>query len=108
RHKLMISLPESPLFVEADATRLAQVLSNLLNNAAKYTDDGGRIDLIAERVNAEMRLRVRDNGIGIPPEKLPQVFEMFAQVESDTERSQGGLGIGLTLPPPPRDGRARH
>jgi len=97
RHKLMISLPESPLFVEADATRLAQVLSNLLNNAAKYTDDGGRIDLIAERVNAEMRLRVRDNGIGIPPEKLPQVFEMFAQVESDTERSQGGLGIGLTL-----------
>ncbi|HKQ72531.1 MAG TPA: PAS domain-containing protein [Blastocatellia bacterium] len=96
-HKLTISLPESPLFVEADAARLAQVLSNLLNNAAKYTDDGGRIDLIAERVNAEMRLRVCDNGIGIPPENLPQVFEMFAQVESDTERSQGGLGIGLTL-----------
>jgi len=97
RHKLTISLPESPLFVEADAVRMAQVLSNLLNNAAKYTDDGGRIDLIAERVNGEVRLRVRDNGIGVAPEKLPQVFDMFAQVESATQRSQGGLGIGLTL-----------
>jgi hypothetical protein len=73
------------------------VLSNLLNNAAKFTDDGGRIDLIAERVNAEMRLRVRDTGIGIPPDKLAQVFEMFAQVESDSERAQAGLGVGLTL-----------
>lgn len=96
-HKLMISLPESPVFVEADPVRLAQVLSNLLNNAAKFTNDGGRIDLVAERVNAEMKLRVRDNGIGIPPDKLAQVFEMFAQVESDTERSQSGLGVGLTL-----------
>jgi CheY-like chemotaxis protein len=96
-HKLMISLPEGPLFVEADPVRLAQVLSNLLNNAAKFTDDGGRIDLIAERVNAEMRLRVRDTGIGIPPDKLAQVFEMFAQVESDSERAQAGLGVGLTL-----------
>src|SRR5262249_11277947 len=97
RHKLTISLPESPLLIEADAARLAQVLSNLLNNAAKYTDDGGRIELIAERVNGELTLRVRDNGIGIAPEKLPQVFEMFAQVESAQERSHGGLGIGLTL-----------
>src|SRR5262245_8331001 len=96
-HKLNISLPESPLLIEADAARLAQVLSNLLNNAAKYTDDGGRIDLIAERVNGELTLRVRDNGIGIAPEKLPHVFDMFAQVESAKERSQGGLGIGLTL-----------
>src|SRR5262245_27415160 len=97
RHKLTISLPESPLLVEADAARLAQVLSNLLNNAAKYTNDGGRIDLIAEQVNGELTLRVRDNGIGIAPEKLPQVFDMFAQVESAKERSRGGLGIGLTL-----------
>ncbi|HKQ78520.1 MAG TPA: PAS domain-containing protein [Blastocatellia bacterium] len=97
RHKLNISLPESPFIIEADAVRLAQVLSNLINNAAKYTDHGGRIDLIAERVNGDLTLRVRDNGIGIAPEKLPQVFDMFAQVESAKERSQGGLGIGLTL-----------
>src|SRR5262249_6027964 len=86
RHKLTISLPEGPLLVDVDAARLAQVVSNLLNNAAKYTDDGGRIELIAERVNGELTLRVRDNGIGIAPEKLPQVFEMFAQVESAQER----------------------
>src|SRR5262245_29549453 len=96
-HKLRISLPESPLLIEADAARLAQVLSNLLNNAAKYTDDGGRIDLIVERGNGELALRVRDTGIGIAPEKLPKVFDMFAQVDSANERSRGGLGIGLTL-----------
>jgi CheY-like chemotaxis protein len=83
--------------VEADAARLAQVLSNLLNNAAKYTEDGGRIELIAERVSEEAVLRVRDNGIGIAPEMLPRVFDMFMQVEGSTDRSQGGLGIGLTL-----------
>jgi PAS domain S-box-containing protein len=97
RHKLKISLPESPLFIVADAARLAQVLSNLLDNAAKYTDDGGLIDLTAERVNGELVLRVRDNGIGIAPEKLPEVFDMFEQVESGKDRSRGGLGIGLTL-----------
>jgi PAS domain S-box-containing protein len=96
-HKLTVSLPERQVRVEADAARLAQVLANLLNNAAKYTKDGGRIDLIAERVNEEAVLRVRDNGIGIAPEMLPQVFEMFAQAECATDRSQGGLGIGLTL-----------
>jgi CheY-like chemotaxis protein len=73
------------------------VLSNLLNNAAKYTKDGGRIDLIVERVNGEVVIRVRDNGIGIAPERLPSVFDMFAQIEGETNRSQGGLGIGLTL-----------
>jgi len=83
--------------VEADAARLAQVLSNLLNNAAKYTEDGGRIELMAERVSEEAVLRVRDNGVGIAPESLPQVFDMFMQVESSRDRSQGGLGIGLTL-----------
>src|SRR5262249_12762795 len=97
RHTLTVSLPGHPVRVEADPTRLAQVLSNLLNNAAKYTEDGGRIELMAERVNVEAVLRVRDNGVGIAPEALPQVFDMFMQVESSADRSQGGLGIGLTL-----------
>ena len=97
RHRLTVSLPDRPVRVEADAARLAQVLSNLLNNAAKYTEDGGRIDLIVERTPKEAVLRVRDNGVGIAREMLPQVFDMFMQVESSTDRSQGGLGIGLTL-----------
>jgi signal transduction histidine kinase/ActR/RegA family two-component response regulator len=97
RHKLTVSLPDRPVRVEADAARLAQVLSNLLNNAAKYTEDGGLIELIAQRTPKEAVLRVRDNGVGIAPEALPQVFDMFMQVESSTDRSQGGLGIGLTL-----------
>ena len=97
RHKLTVSLPDRPVRVEADAARLAQVLSNLLNNAAKYTEDGGCIDLIVERTPKEAVLRVRDNGVGIAPEARPQVFDMFMQVESSTDRSQGGLGIGLTL-----------
>ncbi|MGH9938731.1 MAG: PAS domain-containing protein [Blastocatellia bacterium] len=96
-HTLTVSLPDCAARVEADAARLAQVLSNLLNNAAKYTEDGGQIDLIAECVNEEVTLRVRDNGIGIAPEKLPRVFDMFAQIAGETDRSQGGLGIGLTL-----------
>jgi PAS domain S-box-containing protein len=97
RHTLTVSLPDRPVRVEADAARLAQALSNLLNNAAKYTEDGGRIELIAERAPEEAVLRVRDNGVGIAPEMLSQVFDMFMQVESSTDRSQGGLGIGLTL-----------
>jgi len=97
RHKLTVLLPDRPVRVEADAARLAQVLSNLLNNAAKYTEDGGCIELIAQRGPKEAVLRVRDNGVGIAPEELPQVFDMFMQVESSTDRSQGGLGIGLTL-----------
>src|SRR5262249_31498136 len=97
RHNLTVLLPDRPVSVEADAARLAQVVSNLLNNAAKYTEDGGRIDLIAERAPEEAVLRVRDNGIGIAPEMLPRVFDMFAQIEGKTDRSEGGLGIGLTL-----------
>ncbi len=96
-HHLAISLPGKPALVEADASRLAQVLSNLLNNAAKYTEDGGRIDLEVEHINGEVLIRVRDNGVGIDPESLPSVFDMFMQVERETNRSQGGLGIGLTL-----------
>jgi PAS domain S-box-containing protein len=97
RHTLTVSLPERPARVEADGARLAQVLSNLLNNAAKYTEDCGRIDLIVEQVKGEAVIRVRDNGIGISLERLPGVFDMFEQIEGAADRSQGGLGIGLTL-----------
>ncbi|HKV07728.1 MAG TPA: PAS domain-containing protein, partial [Thermoanaerobaculia bacterium] len=97
RHALTISLPERPVRLEADAARLAQVLANLLNNAAKYTEVGGRIDLTAERKNGVVVLRVRDNGSGISAEMLPHVFDLFAQAESTLDRAQGGLGIGLTL-----------
>jgi PAS domain S-box-containing protein len=97
RHTLTVSLPERPARVEADGSRLAQVLSNLLNNAAKYTEDGGRIDLIVEQGRGEVVIRVRDNGIGIASERLPSIFDMFEQIEGAADRSQGGLGIGLTL-----------
>jgi PAS domain S-box-containing protein len=96
-HILTVTLPRSPARVEADGARLAQVLSNLLNNAAKYTEDGGRIDLIVEQAQGEVVIRVRDNGIGIAPERLPSVFDMFEQIGGASDRSQGGLGIGLTL-----------
>ena len=97
RHTLTVSLPERRARVEADGARLAQVLSNLLNNAAKYTEEGGRIDLIVEQAQAEVVIRVRDNGIGMAPERLTNVFDMFEQIEGEADRSQGGLGIGLTL-----------
>jgi PAS domain S-box-containing protein len=85
------------LRVEADPTRLAQVVGNLLNNAAKYTPEGGHIRLSADREGGEVVLRVKDDGIGIPPAVLPHVFDLFAQAEGSLHRSQGGLGIGLTL-----------
>jgi PAS domain S-box-containing protein len=97
RHHLEVHVPPEPLWVRGDATRLAQVLLNLLNNAAKYTDEGGRLELSVGRERDQVVLRVRDNGIGIPPEMLPNVFELFTQVDSTLERTQGGLGIGLTL-----------
>jgi signal transduction histidine kinase/DNA-binding response OmpR family regulator len=96
-HELTVSLPEKPIFVEADPVRLAQVLGNLLNNAAKYTEEGGRIWLTAERDRDEAVLRVRDTGVGIPQEMLHAVFDLFTQVERSLDRSHGGLGIGLTL-----------
>jgi CheY-like chemotaxis protein len=83
--------------VEADFIRLAQVFMNLLNNAAKYTDRGGHIDLAAERQGGDVIVSVRDTGIGIPADKLSSIFEMFAQVNRSLEMAQGGLGIGLTL-----------
>jgi CheY-like chemotaxis protein len=83
--------------LEADATRLAQVVANLLNNAAKYTEERGHIGLTVERDGGEAVVRVRDTGVGIPAEMLAQVFDLFTQVTHSLERSQGGLGIGLTL-----------
>jgi signal transduction histidine kinase len=101
-HQLAIELPNEPMVIEGDLTRLAQVLSNLLNNAAKYTDEGGRIRLKVEpdvRADGtgEAVIRVIDSGVGIPPEVLPELFQLFAQVERTLDRSQGGLGIGLAL-----------
>lgn len=92
-----VSLPSRTVWVNADLTRMAQAVSNLLNNAAKYTPEGGRIRLSAERRGEDAVVRVRDTGIGIPQEMLPHIFEMFRQVDSTQERSHGGLGIGLTL-----------
>jgi PAS domain S-box-containing protein len=97
QHALTVSLPGEPLFVNGDLTRLAQVVSNLLTNAAKYTPPSGRIEVGAERDGEQVLLRVRDNGVGIPREMLARIFEMFAQVDSSLERTAGGLGIGLTL-----------
>jgi signal transduction histidine kinase/CheY-like chemotaxis protein len=97
RHEFAVTLPSYPLFVKADLVRLSQVLSNLLNNAAKYTEEGGRIDLDVAHSNGEVVFRIRDNGIGISPEMLPCIFDLFTQVDRSLDRSQGGLGVGLTL-----------
>jgi len=97
RHCLSVSCPNGPLWVRGDATRLAQVLANLLNNAAKYTDEGGQIWLSVEREQERALLRVRDNGIGIPEHMVTCIFDPFTQVNRSLDRSQGGLGIGLTL-----------
>ena len=91
------ALPSESLLLDADPVRLAQALSNLLNNAAKYTERGGRISLTAEPVAHEVLVRVRDSGIGIPADQLAKIFDMFVQVDRSLERSRGGLGIGLTL-----------
>src|SRR5262249_33022679 len=96
-HRLTVSLPEGPVRLEGDLVRLAQVVANLLNNAAKYTERGGRIWLTGERDGNEVVVRVRDTGIGIAPELLPHVFEPFVQANRSLDRSQGGMGVGLTL-----------
>jgi chemotaxis methyl-accepting protein methylase/signal transduction histidine kinase/chemotaxis response regulator CheB len=97
RHTLTVDLPGEPIWVHADLTRLAQVVSNLLNNASKYTPDGGRIDLSVAREGDSAVVRVADTGLGIPKEMLSEVFEMFTQVNRTLDRAQGGLGIGLAL-----------
>ena len=96
-HELAVRLPAGPLPLDADPTRLAQVLANLLNNAAKYTPSGGRIQLSAEVEGDTLIVRVCDTGIGIPAEMLSRVFDIFTQVGRSIDHSQGGLGIGLTL-----------
>ncbi len=97
RHQLTVSVPEEPVWVNGDSIRLAQVLANLLNNAAKYTDEGGQIWLTLAREGEEAVIRVRDTGVGIPPDMLASIFDLFTQVDRSLDRSQGGLGIGLTL-----------
>jgi signal transduction histidine kinase/ActR/RegA family two-component response regulator len=97
RHALGVSVDDPTLAFDADATRLAQVVSNLLNNASKYTPTGGVIALSAKRDGNQCLIEVRDNGIGIPPEQLEDVFHMFSQVNRALSRSQGGMGIGLAL-----------
>jgi CheY-like chemotaxis protein len=96
-HELVVEPPTDPVFLEADPTRLVQVLDNLLTNAIKYTEPGGRIVLSAGQEGGEAVIRVADTGIGIPPEMLLRVFEMFTQVDGRSTRTQGGLGIGLGL-----------
>jgi PAS domain S-box-containing protein len=96
-HALTISLPEEPVHLEADPTRLEQILSNLLTNAAKYTDAGGRIELIAIREADDLVVRVRDTGIGLAPDAISSLFRLFAQADASQHRSRGGLGIGLAL-----------
>jgi PAS domain S-box-containing protein len=96
-HRLDISLINTPVHVEGDATRLAQIFGNLLNNAAKYTEEGGRILVSAEEEGNEVVVRINDNGVGIPVDVLPRIFDLFTQVGRSAECLQGGLGIGLSL-----------
>jgi two-component system CheB/CheR fusion protein len=97
RHTLRVTLPKNSIMLDADAMRLTQVFSNLLNNAAKYTEPGGTIWIEAARRGTEAEISVRDTGLGISPEMLPHVFELFMQIDATRGRSQGGLGIGLAL-----------
>ncbi len=96
-HAMSVTLPEEPYYVDGDPARLAQVVGNLLNNACKFTPDGGRVELAVEPAGNQVLIRVRDSGVGIAPEQLPNIFEMFVQLDNSLERSQSGLGIGLTL-----------
>jgi PAS domain S-box-containing protein len=97
QHELDVDLPREAILIDGDQARLAQVFSNLLNNAAKYSPPGSHIRLAAQRRGNQIEVSVRDDGVGIAPEVLPHVFNMFAQAERSLHRSQGGLGLGLTL-----------
>jgi signal transduction histidine kinase/DNA-binding NarL/FixJ family response regulator len=97
KHALMLALPPKPVWLEGDLTRLVQVVSDLLDNAAKYTHEGGRISLTAGAEDKQAVISVSDNGIGIAPELLPRVFDLFMQSERPLDRAQGGLGLGLSL-----------
>jgi signal transduction histidine kinase len=97
QHRLTLDLPAAPLMLQIDAHRIAQVIGNLLNNAAKYTPPGGVIALSAGLRDGQVLIRVRDNGIGIPASAIATVFDLFAQVLDGKGQAQGGLGIGLNL-----------
>ena len=97
RHAHTVSLPASPVWVNGDSTRLEQVVVNLLNNAAKYSDEAGQIAVILREDGGEAMLSVRDSGLGIAPDLVPHIFELFAQAQRSLARSEGGLGIGLSL-----------
>jgi signal transduction histidine kinase len=97
RHALSVRLPRDPLLLDADPVRLTQILANLLNNAAKYTEPGGHVEVSAAREGDEIVCQIRDDGIGIPAEMLGRVFDMFVQADPHSARSRGGLGIGLAL-----------
>lgn len=97
QHRLTVSLPGDPVWLHVDSIRIAQALSNLLNNASKYTPRGGEVFLTAEADSQSVRLIVRDTGVGIAPQMLPLIFDLFTQVDQSIARSEGGLGIGLTL-----------
>jgi signal transduction histidine kinase len=96
-HQLELTLPPTPVFVNADPTRLAQVVGNLLNNACKFTQRGGLIRLAVACEGEQAVIRVRDNGMGIAADQFPRIFDMFTQLDASLERAPGGLGIGLTL-----------
>ena len=96
-HSFNLVMPEAPIHVEGDMTRLAQVVSNLINNAAKYTPEGGHITVTVQPAGLQAEIIVADDGLGITPDMLPKVFDLFTQVDSHLERSQGGLGVGLAL-----------
>ena len=96
-HRLKVTVPPEPIYVDGDPTRLVQIVANLLDNAAKYTDPGGRVTVSAEREDDAAVIRVTDNGVGIAPDVLPEVFDMFTQAALTLERAQGGLGVGLSL-----------
>jgi len=97
QHKLTVSLPDEPIYVDADVVRLSQVFTNLLNNGAKFTQPGGDISLTVEADDDTVAVKIKDTGIGILPEHLPRIHEPFYQLDAPIEKSQGGLGIGLTL-----------
>jgi PAS domain S-box-containing protein len=97
RHELIVTCPATPVYVLADPTRLEQILVNLLNNAAKYTMPGGKIRFSVDSSDGDVTVRVEDNGVGMPPDLLPRVFDLFVQGNRSLDRAQGGLGIGLTL-----------
>jgi len=96
-HSFTADVPEAPLWLVADHTRVAQIVANLLNNAARYTPPGGAIELHARNVGDQVEIEVRDNGVGIPQEMQARIFQIFAQVEGQQDRATGGLGIGLAL-----------